>query len=162
MLRISKTQLNPRAFTSPIVRMAVGTLSLVLLTGCGSSVDEGSDASAAEPKQTLFEAAHEHCTSGEMVDTLSDEPVWKVEERLSRFFQVGDEGKTFIASGVDATMMPFLVCFLGEFETPESIVASMNSTTSMMGRQEQTDGDISYEWTYHPDNGMDLIATDAS
>jgi hypothetical protein len=30
----------------------------------------------------------------------------------------------------------------------------------MMGRQSSTDGNLTYEYTYHPDNGLYVLITD--
>lgn len=143
----------------------VSTIALLMTlatTGCGGESGDTGSQSSTSSKDTLFETAYTKCTDGDFINAMSDEPVWKIEEEIPKFFQVADEGKTFIASGVKSDMVGFLGCFLTEFDTPQAIVAAMDTTTSMMGRQEQSDGDMSYQWTYHPDNGMDLIVTDAS
>lgn len=141
---------------------AVASLITVAVAGCGGSSRDEDAATASASKDTLFEAAYENCTSGDVVNTLSDEPMWKVEDQIPNYFQVADEGRTFIADGVGPDMLGFVGCFLSEFDTPQAIVAAMDTTTSLMGRQEESDGDIKYQWTYHPDNGMNLIVTDAS
>ena len=50
-----------------------------------------------------------------------------------------------------------LACVMVQIDTPQRIAAAMDSTTAMMGRQHEEDGDFTYEWSYHPDNGFDLI-----
>lgn len=53
-----------------------------------------------------------------------------------------------------------LVCMLDALHTPDRVVHEMETTTALMGRQsEQADG-LSYEWSYHPDNGLDLTISD--
>jgi len=141
---------------------AIAILITLATSGCGGGSGDGGSESSSGSKDTVFETAYTKCTDGDFINALSDEPVWKVEEQIPEFFQVADEGKTFIANGVKSDMVGFLGCFLTEFDTPQAIVAAMDATTSMMGRQEQSDGDMSYQWTYHPDNGMNLIVTDAS
>ncbi len=134
----------------------------VTVAGCGGDPRDEDASKTSVSKDTLFQAAYENCTSGEVVNALTDEPMWQVEDRVSKYFQVADEGRTFIADSVGSDMVGFIGCFLTEFDTPRAIVAAMDTTTSLMGRQEQSDGDLTYQWTYHPDNGMNLIVTDAS
>lgn len=75
-------------------------------------------------------------------------------------FEVGDGGDSLIANGVMADQIGDLACLLLEFDTPQSVVAAMDSTTAMMGRQHEESDGLTYEWSYHPDNGMDLVVTD--
>jgi hypothetical protein len=39
-------------------------------------------------------------------------------------------------------------------------VAQMDSTTALMGRQDADDGDLQYQWSYLPDNDIDLTITE--
>lgn len=50
-----------------------------------------------------------------------------------------------------------LVCMLNALGTPESIISKMERTRSLDGVQEDSAGGYDYSWTYHPDNGLDII-----
>ena len=50
-----------------------------------------------------------------------------------------------------------LACVLAELKTPQAVIAHMDSTNALAGRQEDTWADFTASWTYHPDNGIDLI-----
>lgn len=123
---------------------AMKTLTLVLLglllTGCGASGGAGLGSST-----TALQDAYDACS-----------------ETYSNAVNVGDEGHTLIVDGAKPGNDDFttMVCVLGELDTSQSVVAQMDSTTALMGRQTAEDGDYTYEWSYHPDNGMDLIITD--
>jgi hypothetical protein len=51
-------------------------------------------------------------------------------------------------------------CILNELDVPASIEAQIGRTTSMMGVQDAEDDGIEYSWSYHPDNGVDMVITD--
>jgi hypothetical protein len=53
-----------------------------------------------------------------------------------------------------------LNCLLGELGTPQSIIAQLGSTTALMGVQDATDDGLNYSWSYHPDNGVNMVITD--
>ena len=40
---------------------------------------------------------------------------------------------------------------------PDSLIDDMSHTTAMMGKQSQTCGDYEVSWSYHPDNGLDVL-----
>lgn len=40
---------------------------------------------------------------------------------------------------------------------PDSVAMKMSQTRALDGRQTETYGDITVSWTYHPDNGLDVL-----
>lgn len=50
-------------------------------------------------------------------------------------------------------------CVLGELRTPQSILARMDSTRALDGMQSASWSDFEATWTYHPDDGLDVIIT---
>lgn len=78
--------------------------------------------------------------------------------------RIGDAGKSLIidhkgeddSSGLTTLQLDCLIDALG---APESVSVQMNSTTAMQGRQSATWDGITASWTYHPDNGLDIIAS---
>ena len=76
--------------------------------------------------------------------------------------RVADEGNTLLIDGdgegeTDNANVIQTVCLIGELEIPDSVIARMESTSSLMGQQEATWNDYTAYWTYHPDNGLDII-----
>ena len=53
-----------------------------------------------------------------------------------------------------------VVCVFTAVGTPNRIVTNIDSTTAMMGRQKAESDDITYEWSYHPDSGLQLVMYD--
>jgi hypothetical protein len=54
------------------------------------------------------------------------------------------------------------VCVFEKIATPQSVIAAVDSTTAMMGVQQADQGELHYSWSYHPDNGLNMIITDAA
>ncbi len=52
-------------------------------------------------------------------------------------------------------------CVLGELDVPQSVLGQMGSTRALDGMQTATWDDYSVSWTYHPDDGLDLIITES-
>lgn len=50
-------------------------------------------------------------------------------------------------------------CVLDKLEAPQSILAKMGSTRALDGMQTADWSGYEATWTYHPDNGLDLILT---
>lgn len=67
-------------------------------------------------------------------------------------FVVADDGDSLIVEGT--TDVDGLACILGDLETPSTIVADIDSTTAMMGRQREDADGLAYAWSYHPDTGI--------
>ncbi|TDV38728.1 hypothetical protein CLV71_126117 [Actinophytocola oryzae] len=52
-----------------------------------------------------------------------------------------------------------LACLLDGLDTPQSVVAKMNNTRALDGMVSASWGEFDASWTYHPDNGLDVIIT---
>lgn len=48
-------------------------------------------------------------------------------------------------------------CFLHELGAPESLETKIGQTRSLDGTREAEWGDFSAQWTYHPDDGLNLL-----
>lgn len=59
------------------------------------------------------------------------------------------------------TSLDGVSCILAQLQTPDSLIAQINATTALQGAQHATVGVLSYEWTYHPDNGLNMVITAA-
>ena len=75
---------------------------------------------------------------------------------------VEDDGKTLLFDGsgkedwgkADTSV---LACILEQLKTPQAVIAHMDTTNALAGRQEDSWEGFTASWTYHPDNGMDVI-----
>ncbi|HEV7647957.1 MAG TPA: hypothetical protein VGP26_07345 [Actinophytocola sp.] len=55
-----------------------------------------------------------------------------------------------------------LMCTLGELRTPQAVIAQLEHTRALDGMQTAAWDVYGARWTYHPDNGVDLIITEKS
>jgi hypothetical protein len=53
-----------------------------------------------------------------------------------------------------------LTCVLRELDVPASVIAQMEQTRALDGMQSADWNGFTASWTYHPDNGLDLIITE--
>ena len=141
---------GPLLLTAALIAVAVVAAGAFLLTN-----DDGEDSrqvvtapesTTAAPKPPL-EAAYGECISGKGWKTLT----------------LGDEGRSLIIdTGSEYGPIEGLACVLSELETSQAIVAQMESTTALMGVQEADDDSMHYQFSYHPDNGINMVITDES
>lgn len=141
------------------IRAAVTTLFIAVLAACGDSseVTTAEPAAAVTPATPPLQLVAEQC---ELPESAS-----------------GDAGMTLILDGegkddrklIDGEVTTVgeklaiedIGCTLGGIGTPDSIVAMMEGTRAMDGRQTQTADGYSYTWSYHPDTGLDIIITES-
>lgn len=78
----------------------------------------------------------------------------------------GGESISIRASSVDASNSPRTtpelvtmtsLCVLDELDVPDSVTSKVEATTSMDGRQADSWDGFDLSWTYHPDNGLEII-----
>lgn len=84
--------------------------------------------------------------------------------KSSDYVRLGDDGKTLTLDGgsldgIDGLGIKDQGCINRELKVPEYVVTEMLSTRALDGVQKETFGDITARWTYHPDNGLDVIFT---
>lgn len=82
----------------------------------------------------------------------------------SEYASLGDDGHTLTIDGEsetggDGLSFTDTACVLAELETSSAALAQMDGTNSLQGRQTATWDGIVASWTYHPDDGFDLILT---
>ena len=120
--------------------------TLLVVTACGGDGDEDGSAGDADGGLTALEAAVADCDA----DTGA--------------FSLGDEGTSLVMDGVDDTAiraqlksLTAMACVLGSIDAPDTVIPLMTGTTALQGRQETTWDGYAASWTYHPDNGLDVI-----
>lgn len=79
---------------------------------------------------------------------------------------VMDEGKSLSlqTTGEESTgtSMATVVCVLTELDAPESIFNKIDSTRALDGTKTAEWSGFSASWTYHPDNGLNIIVETAA
>ncbi len=61
----------------------------------------------------------------------------------------------------DGATMLTVVCVLTELEAPDSLLTRLDSTRALDGTQTGEWAGFSASWTYHPDNGLNIILESA-
>jgi len=93
-------------------------------------------------------------------------PLQKVYEEcnLSAGVRVGDEGKTLAVDMMgedeyDGANIDDVICILNSplLRMPEFIINGVETTRALDGKQNGEWDGFEAEWSYHPDNGLDLM-----
>lgn len=74
--------------------------------------------------------------------------------------RLGDDGDSLILQGENPSGgLPSykMLCILGALDMPDSVDARIGSTRALDGTQAAEWDDISASWTYHPDDGLNMI-----
>ena len=116
-----------------LAALGAGAL-LISLTGCGTP---------PPPPFLLFQKAYDTCGTPSGV-TVSDE---------GTTITIDGNGD-YQSYGAD---IYDIACVLSEVNTPTYIISNMDTTNSLMGRQTASFDGIDVSWSYHPDNGLDIV-----
>lgn len=114
----------------------VAALAAALLVGCGS---DGPDARLSD--------AHDECDLG---------------RRPAEVVRLAGDGQTLVLDGkggdggLGVTPEDY-VCVLSALGAPHGVLAKMDSTRALDGQQSDEWDGITATWTYHPDEGLDVI-----
>jgi hypothetical protein len=140
---------NRRVLWAPLTVVAAaivigGIVATVALTTTSNGSSTGTEPAAAlfNPTSPLADAST-ICTAG----TLADDDHTLVVDMM------GEEPGTGTAT-IDDTL-----CVLDELEAPQAVISQMESTRALDGMQSTTWSTYTATWTYHPDDGLDLIIT---
>lgn len=118
-------------------------LTLVLtgqVTGGVPSVLPG-----ASPAESILSAAQRKCTPREAGVRLGDH---------GKSLTIQTAGKK--SDGISITD---LACLLREMKTTDAIISEMDTTRALDGRQSAEWNDLRASWTYHPDDGLNIVVT---
>jgi hypothetical protein len=109
-----------------------------------AAATSSSAAASAAVKKSRLEETYDGCYGAESDSNL----------------QLTDGGQTIVVdTGSQYGSTRGMNCVLITLETPESIKARISSTTAMMGVQDAEHDGLHYSWSYHPDNGVDMVIT---
>lgn len=128
-----------KQFVVPIAVISVAVIAVVVAAATAGREIVGTPAASTTPLQ----AAHDDCMAGDLVDG-------------GRTLVIDMRGEE-VASG--SLSVSEVGCLLDHLETPESVTAQMNSTRALDGMQDASWGGLNATWTYHPDDGLDIIIT---
>lgn len=91
----------------------------------------------------------------------------------SPYATLGDAGYTITMQGEPTTFNPAnygkvtglsaedMACVLSAVSVPDSVVSQMDATRALDGMQKASWDKFSASWTYHPDNGLNVILTES-
>jgi len=132
--------------TRTTITAALAAIALTI-TGCGTGgFNAGTPTTSTTPSPTTLTerdqlyAAHYDCSTGEQPD----------DDTLT----IDTAGKDY-NSGDDA--LSGLGCVLDALDTPAYVIARMEATRALDGTQTATWDGYTATWTYHPDDGIDVI-----
>jgi hypothetical protein len=126
--------------------LAAGLIGFILGRGsAGPSSSEVATSAQAEAAPPRLEQAFTACRGRDGNDTM----------------QLEDDGSTIVIdTRSEYGSRVGMDCVLTELDLPASIDAEMGRTTALMGVQEADHNGIEYSWSYHPDNGVNMVITD--
>jgi hypothetical protein len=133
-----RTQWAPLAVVATAAVIGALTVTIVLTTRSSHSVAS----TPFHPKNPLAETSTT-CNTG----TLAD-------KNKTLIIDMAGEKTATGTSTIDDVL-----CVLTDLETPQSVIARMESTRALDGMQSATWSTYEVTWTYHPDDGLDLIIT---
>ncbi|PWD50683.1 hypothetical protein C8046_08470 [Serinibacter arcticus] len=135
-----------------------GVIGLVVGAVATAAVFAGSAAADERAEEQAAAAAAEARTAilGDALDSC--------DVRDTDGFALGDGGTTLTIDnqGEDEyTGADFvdISCVFGELSMPSSVGGHVGQTTSVDGRQTASWDDLEFQWSYHPDRGMDGVIT---
>lgn len=74
---------------------------------------------------------------------------------------LGDDGRsiTMDSEGEESSgaSLDDVACVLRELDVPDSVISKFDSTRALDGGQQATWDDLDASWTYHPDDGLDIV-----
>jgi len=127
-----------------VILITVAVILAITITGAVTSAQEEAAATAAE-------SARLNLLSDAVGGCLLSPSVVQDEGRSAFLDNSGDD----FGSG-DLTIAQ-VFCVLDGLDTPDAVINHMSQTRSLDGTQSDTWNDFSATWTYHPDNGLDII-----
>ena len=97
----------------------------------------------------------------EMESMVSNCEVTQSEKVSPGSFDTGDAGHSIlIDTNNDAGDISMLACILIKTGASQALIHDMDATTAMMGRQHAEEHGYTYEWSYHPDSGVNMTITE--
>ncbi|MGQ0670454.1 MAG: hypothetical protein ACT4PO_12390 [Actinomycetota bacterium] len=135
------------------MKRLITIITVAALASCGGAETGAGNGDRAS---TRFELAYEICEVPSLDGVAT----------LDHAIEVADEGTSLImdgppdgSKGLDAFLTD-VSCILAALDVPDFVIHNMDNTTSLMGLQEAEWDGIHAQWSYHPDNGLDVVLTE--
>ncbi|WP_432899596.1 hypothetical protein ACQP1S_24395 [Micromonospora matsumotoense] len=127
----------------PLLVVGGGILLFAAGLGVGALVFNSSDAAGAEQGKSKLVLATDKCSVASVDARIGD----------------GGNSLTLNGGGKEDSGLAYtdIVCILNELGTPDHVLSEMDSTRALDGKQSAQWGEVRASWTYHPDQGLDLI-----
>lgn len=119
-------------------------IGLVLVTRSGGGSSSASEGGGDDGVPRL-EAAHDSCIAEQGIGTV----------------EVLDGGRGMSIDTGEYGSYDAAECIWNELGTSQSTRTAISNTNALAGVRTATEDGLSYEWTYHPDDGMEMIIRDS-
>jgi hypothetical protein len=127
-----------------VTPLACVTAAMFAITGGVIASSDGETNAPVAPAETMLKSAHDSCSAG----VLSDG------DRTMVLDMGGEEADSGYLSFDQVT------CVLAYVGVPSSVTSRMDATRALDGVQDAEWKGFTATWTYHPDNGLDVILTE--
>lgn len=128
--------------------LLVGLLA-ALAAGCGEDAPTA-DTPGLEPVPTVtavarLPGAFDACDADDVTDVIS----------------LADAGRTvLVETRTEYGATQPVNCLFSLLGVSAALTSEVEATTSVMGRQQATEGNLTYSWSYHPDTGLKMVITE--
>ncbi|MBE3073473.1 MAG: hypothetical protein IMZ75_00775 [Actinobacteria bacterium] len=153
------------------ILIAIALLGLVL-SGCGSAAPPKAKPGATTTAPSAWDKAQASLLAKQAAAASAAARMTRFEKAVKSCSALpasvlADRGKTITMTaetdsyrGEGSLPMDDVLCPLVALNMPTSISAKMSNTTSLMGMQTDTWDGVEVSWSYHPDNGFNVILVD--
>lgn len=125
----------------PFLVVGAVVTAVLIGTSVGSNEEPGTPAAPAE---TQLKQAHDSCSAGVLSDA----------DHTMTLDMAGEDTNSGVLSFDQVT------CVLAALGIPSSVASRMDATRALDGMQDGEWPGFHASWTYHPDNGLDIILTE--
>lgn len=122
----------------------VGAIVLAIITASLIGGTNDVNGTPTAPALTSIESAREHCMAGDVVDD-------------GHTLVIDMRGQELGSGSLGATEVG---CLLDALGAPAHVTSRMDKTRALDGMQDASWDGLAASWTYHPDDGLDIIVTD--
>jgi len=136
---------------------AVGAFVLVLAAGAGGyAIGHSAATSSAAASASASAAAASSSADGRLRTAFDD---CRAQDSTNTM-QLDDDGATIVVdTRSQYGSVSGVTCVWSHLKTPSSVSQRVSSTTALQGQQTATHDGISYSWSYHPKNGLNMVIT---
>lgn len=128
-----------------IPRVAIAIAALAVIVGAVVVFN----ATRTTPLQAAWDTVHATLSQQHEIDVFE------------QYATIGDDGRSLILDGEgteeDGLTITELAGILLEVNAPDSVIARIDGTRALDGRQTAEWDGFAASWTYHPESGLDII-----